>query len=94
MYTCQEKQYRIPCSHVLIYFYSYPYNRGQYVVVTVDNHPCGQKEAEEPVWDQKAVVDPGALLPGQRAGGLDSFRAIGAPAQQGCCGPEQTVEPD
>lgn len=67
------------CSYLFL-FYPYPSNGGQYVVVTVDDYPSGQKEAQEPIWDQKAVADQGALVPGKRAGGLDSFGAIGAPA--------------
>ena len=63
------------------------------MAVAVDDNPSGQQEAEEPVRDQVAVTDYGALLPGQGARGLDSLGPVGAPAQQGRCSPEQTVEP-
>lgn len=62
--------------------------------VAVDDDSNRENEAKESVEDVIAVVVPGSFLPSQRAGGLDSLRAVGTPAEQRSHGPEQTVSPD
>lgn len=49
--------------------------------VAVDDDCNRKNEADECVEDEIAVVAPRPLLPGQRAGGLDALRSIGAPAE-------------
>lgn len=62
--------------------------------VAVDDDCDREDEADERVEDEIAVVAPRLLLPGQRAGGLDSFGPVGAPAEQRGHGPKQAEGPD
>lgn len=66
----------------------------EHLGVAVDDDPNRENEAKECVENEIAVVVPGPLLPSQRAGGLDSLRAVGTPAEQRSHGPEQTEQPD
>lgn len=66
----------------------------EYFGIAVDDDCNRENEAEDCVEDEIAVVAPRPLLPGQRARGLDSLQAIGAPAEQRGHSPEQAEGPD